>query len=60
MPDKPTIHEYQVLTKSWDGAYGAGWNAACEFCIEAGWMDHFGIVTPKGHKAIEAYEGSLE
>lgn len=51
-----TKWEYQVLTQTWDGPYGAAWNAASEFCIEFGWMDHFGIVTPKGQRAIEEYE----
>lgn len=52
-----TKFEYQVLTKTWDGPeYGAAWNVCCENCLELGWMDHFGLVTPKGQEAIQQYE----
>lgn len=49
-------YEYQVLTQTWDGVYGAAYNACAEICIEEGWMDHFGFVTAKGYKAISDYE----
>lgn len=49
-------YEYQILTQTWDGVYGAAYNACAEICIEEGWMDHFGFVTAKGHKAIADYE----
>ena len=49
-------YEYQILTKTWDGTYGAAYNACAEICIENGWMDHFGFVSPKGYRAIEAFE----
>lgn len=51
-----TEHDYRLLTKTWEGPHGAAWNATAEFCIEEGWMDHFGIITPKGYKAIEQFE----
>lgn len=49
-------YEYQILTQSWDDVYGAAFNACSEICIENGWMDHFGFVTPKGDRAIDAFE----
>ena len=49
-------HDYALLTKTWEGPAGAGWNATAEFCLEAGWMDHMGFVTPKGQAAIDYYE----
>lgn len=51
-----TEYEYQILTNTWDGPYGAAWNVACETCIEFGWMDHFGTVTPKGYRAMKEYQ----
>lgn len=50
-----TSWEYKILTKSWDGVEGAA-----EFCIESGFMDYSGVVTPKGQRAIEDYERSLK
>lgn len=51
--------EYQYLKGKWDGPAGAAFNAVGEFCYEEGWTDHFGFVTPKGHKAISDYESNL-
>lgn len=51
--------EYQVLTRTWDGPYGAAYNAAYEFCKEKGWlhqkMDGF-YVTEEGEKALAQYK----
>ena len=55
-----TSWEYKILTKSWDWVEGATLYAATEFCIESGFMDYSGVVTPKGQKAIEDYERSLK
>lgn len=49
-------YEHQVLTRTWDGPPGASYNAVYEFCYEDGLIDQYGIVTPKGHKAIEDFE----
>ena len=51
-----TEYEYKMLKGNWDGEYGAAYNAVAEFCLEFGWMDHFGFVTAKGYKAIAKYE----
>lgn len=31
-----------------------------EKCVEDGYIDHFGILTPSGEKAIEEYEQASE
>lgn len=54
-----TKYEYELLTGNWDGPPGAALNQCFEFCVEEGWMDHLGIVTPKGRKAVEEYEQNL-
>jgi hypothetical protein len=39
-----------------DYVKGAAYNAVGEDLYEAGMIDNFGFVTPKGQKAIEEYE----
>lgn len=55
-PGDMTIFEYQFLKGEWDGPPGAALNQTYEFCLEAGWCDYHGRVTPSGTKAIEEYE----
>ncbi len=55
---KMTKYEYEILTNSWTGPPGAGYNAAYEFCQEFGWIDHNGDVTDKGREALKEYENS--
>lgn len=54
--DTPTMlsDEYEFMKgRGHEGAAGA---AIFEFCIEFGWLDHLGILTAQGQKAIEEYE----
>lgn len=55
-----TDYEYKLLTGNWDGPLdGVIATIIFETCVEEGWMDHLGIVTPKGRKAVEEYEQNL-
>lgn len=51
-----TCYEHELLTDPSGFKPGAAFNACWEFCLEEGWMLRTGAVTPKGQKAIEAYE----
>ena len=54
---KLTQFDYDWLKGQWDGVErGAAYNAVGEDLYEAGMIDDFGFVTPKGQKAIEEYE----
>lgn len=53
---KLTQFDYDFLKNQWDDVKGAAYNAVGEDLYEAGMIDDFGFVTPKGQKAIEEYE----
>ena len=56
---KLTQFDYDFLKGQWDGVErGAAYNAVGEDLYEAGMIDDFGFVTPKGQKAIEEYEAT--
>ena len=48
--------EYEFLSNQWPEPHGLAWENTGEICLENGWMDHFGFVTPSGAKAMERYE----
>lgn len=58
MVDNPTMlpDEYEFMKGR--GDTGAAGSAIFDFCVEFGWMDHLGIVTPRGQQAIAEYESS--
>jgi len=52
-----TPYEYQFLTDTWEGNDNPGTYLLVGFdCYEDGYIDDFGLVTPKGRKAVERYE----
>lgn len=53
---KLTQFDYDFLKNQWDDVKGAAYNAVGEDLYEAGMIDDFGFVTPKGQKAIEEWE----
>lgn len=53
---KLTEFDYEFLKGQWDGVKGAAYNTVGEDLYEAGYIDDFGFVTPKGQKAIEEWE----
>lgn len=56
MEEIPTLSEFQFLTDTWPDNKGVCYLATGEICLENGWIDDFGFVTPEGKRAIEAYE----
>lgn len=56
MEEIPSTSEFQFLTESWRHSDKIGYHSTGEICYENGWIDDFGFVTPKGRRAIEAYE----
>lgn len=55
---KLTQFDYDFLKNQWDDVKGAAYNTVGEDLYEAGMIDDFGFVTPKGQKALDEYEAS--
>lgn len=57
MAEKITPYEYEFLTNKWHHSRDSGdyFRVGCD-CYEEGFIDDFGLVTPKGRKAIEEFE----
>lgn len=50
-------YEYDLVTKRWlPEDNRLSYTQTYEFCIEMGWLDHLGILTPRGQRAVEEYE----
>lgn len=58
--DDMVAMEYEFITGRWEGVKGAAYNQCHEFCIEAGWIDHTGVTTPKGYRAIQQYATKVD
>lgn len=55
--DNLTPYEYQFLTDAWEDHDQPGdYLRVGVDCYEYGYIDDFGLVTPKGRKAVERYE----
>lgn len=52
-----TVYDYLFLKGRWGDVKGAAYNVVGEDLYEAGYIDDFGFVTPKGEEAIKKYEG---
>ena len=54
-------YEYELLTKTWQGPYGAAYNACWDFCKEngllvekmSGWH-----ISDKGKEAVKSFKNS--
>ncbi len=55
MTQTMTENEYLFLTDKWSGKDGKAYSAVGEDCYEMGWIDDFGLVTPKGEEALVKY-----
>lgn len=52
-----TDDEYAFMTdREWDAKDQAAFYQASIDCYENGWIDNFGLITPKGQQAIEEFE----
>jgi hypothetical protein len=52
-----TNDEYAFMTdREWDAKDQKAFYQASVDCYENGWIDNFGLITPKGQKAIEEFE----
>lgn len=52
-----TDDEYAFMTdREWRPEDEAAFFRASVDCYENGWIDNFGLITPKGQKAIEEFE----
>lgn len=57
---KMTNDEYHFMTdRSWDSKDEAVFFKAGETCYAEGWIDNFGLITPKGRKAIGDFENDV-
>lgn len=52
--------DYEFITGNWSGPAGAAFNCIGEDLYEAGYIDHFGFVTPQGYRAIAKYENGKD
>lgn len=52
----PSVKEYLFMQRNSEGLDTADIYRAGDACFEEGWIDEFGIVTPKGRRAISDYE----
>lgn len=55
-PMIPSVNEYLFLCRDSEGLNLTELYRAGDACYEEGWIDEFGIITPKGRKAITEYE----
>lgn len=54
---KMTDDEYAFMTdRPWKATEEHLFYQASIDCYENGWIDNFGLITPKGQKAIEEFE----
>lgn len=55
-----TDDEYAFLTdRTWTPDIMDRYYKSGEGCYENGWIDVFGLVTPKGKKALEEFENDV-
>jgi hypothetical protein len=52
----PNVQEYLFMQRDSEGLDTKDIYAAGDSCFAEGWIDEFGIITPKGQRVIYDYE----